>query len=401
VQGKRVLLGVSGSIAAYLSCELARSLIKAGSLVQVVMTDGAQQFISPLTMQTLTGRPVIRGLFDEVKQWNVEHVGAAQWADVFVVAPATANVMAKFANGLADDSLSAIFLACDKPKVLAPAMNTTMYDHPATRANEALLRERGCLIVEPQIGLLACGDTGRGKLADMDLIVQFIAFALQEEKPLKGLSVLVTAGPTREEIDPVRYITNHSSGRMGYAIAYAAWLLGAQVTLVSGPVSLKPLGVCRTIAVTSSAEMAEAVRREGKEAQMIIKAAAVADYTPVSRSPQKIKKKEGDFSLNMTRTSDILAELGNNKQDGQVIVGFAAETQDLQENATRKMLSKNVDLLAANDLTSEGSGFGTPTNQLLLLWPDGRRKDLGLLLKEEAAKELLLAAFAIWQEKNT
>ncbi len=400
VEGKKVLLGISGSIAAYLACDLARWLIKAGAQVQVVMTEGAKEFITPLTLQTLTGRPVIQGLFDEVKQWDVEHVGAAQWADVFVIAPATANVMAKLAWGLADDSLTATFLACTKPKVIAPAMNTAMYENPATQENEARLKSRGCIIAEPQAGLLACGDVGKGKLADTDVILQHIEYALQEEKPLQGISLLVTAGPTRETIDPVRFISNHSSGRMGYAVAYQAWLLGAEVTLVSGPVTLPPPPVCRLINVQSAAEMAAAVLCLAPEARIIIKTAAVADYTPKLAAPHKIKKQEGELSLELTRTTDILAALGQQKQPGQVLVGFAAETEGLLEYAKAKLIKKNADLLAANDLTSPGSGFGAATNQLLLLWADGQSRELALMTKEEAARQLLLAAYEIWQNKN-
>jgi phosphopantothenoylcysteine decarboxylase/phosphopantothenate--cysteine ligase len=400
LKDKHVLLGVSGSIAAYLSCDLARKLIKAGAQVQAVMTDGAAKFITPRTLQSLTGRPVIQGMFDEIKQWNIEHVGAAQWADVYVVAPATANVMAKLAQGLADDSLTASFLACEKPKVIAPAMNTAMYENPATRKNEAVLAERGCLVVEPQTGLLACGDVGKGKLAEIDDIIMHIEYALEKERPLEGLSVLVTAGPTREEIDPVRFITNHSTGRMGYAIAYVAWLMGAKVTLVSGPVGLRPLPVCRMVMTGSAREMADAVFAEKGQADIVIKAAAVADYTPKRKAGQKIKKEDGDLALDLTRTTDILAELGRTKKEGQVLVGIAAETQDLLENATAKLQKKNVDLMAANDLTQPGSGFGTPTNQLLLLWPDGASRELALMSKEEAARELLLAAGEIRRQKT-
>ena len=400
LKGKHILLGVSGSIAAYLSCDLARRLIKAGAEVQIVMTAGAREFITPLTLQTLTARPVILGMFDEIKQWDVEHVGAAQWADVFVVAPATANVMAKFTYGLADDQLTASFLACEKPKVIAPAMNTAMYENPATRHNEAVLKERGCLIVEPQVGLLACGDVGKGKLAELSDIVMHIEYALEEERPLAGRSVLVTAGPTREELDPVRYISNYSSGRMGYAIAYNAWLMGADVTLVTGPAEVEPPSVCRTIQVKSAADMAEAVFREEGQADILIKAAAVADYTPKERAGQKIKKATGELSIDLAYTTDILAELGKRKRPGQVLVGFAAETQDLKENATAKLRKKNVDMIAANDLTSPGSGFGTETNQLLLLWSDGRTKALDLMAKDEAARALLQEANALWLNKN-
>ena len=400
LKDKHILLGVSGSIAAFMACELARKLIKAEAQVQVVMTEGAEAFITPLTMQTLTGRPVIRGLFDEVRQWNVEHVGAAQWADVLVVAPATANVMAKFARGLADDSLSATFLACDKPKVIAPAMNTVMYENPATRENEDRLRDWGCLVVTPQTGLLACGDVGNGKLADTDDILLYIEYALETEKPLQGLSLLVTAGPTREEIDPVRFITNYSTGRMGYAVAQAGWLLGAEVTLISGPVDLPLPKAYRTVKVRTAQEMHEAVLREKDGADIIVKAAAVADYTPKQKEEQKIKKQDDAMTLSLVRTTDILAELGKTKKPGQVLVGFAAETQELHANAEEKIKKKNADLFAANDLTSPGSGFGTATNRLLLLWNDGESKQLELMTKEDAARELLLAALEIYRRKN-
>lgn len=392
LSGKKILLGVSGSIAAYKACELASRLIKEGAEVRVILTAGAREFVTPLTFQTLTGQPVMQGLFDEVREWKVEHIGAAQWCDCFVVAPATANVLAKFAWGLADDLLSAVWLACCRPKLLAPAMNTAMYEALATRENMAKLRERGVLFAEPGAGILACGDSGRGRLAETGEILDWLAYALEKERPLAGRRVLVTAGPTREDLDPVRYLTNRSSGRMGYAIARAAWLLGGEVTLVSGPVELPLPGWCRVIPVRSAAEMAAAVAREAPGAELIVKSAAVADYRPQKKEEQKIKKSGSGLTLELERTEDILKRLGQGKRAGQVIVGFAAETQDLLANAGKKLREKNVDLIAANDLTQEGAGFGGTTNIMTLLFADGRVLPLEKMTKEEAARRILLEA---------
>ncbi len=392
LSGKKILLGISGSIAAYKACDLASQLVKAKAEVQVIMTDGACQFVTPLTLQTLTGRPVMRGLFDEVKQWKVDHIGAAGWCDVFLVAPATANVVAKFACGIADDLLSATWLACQKPKVIAPAMNTAMYESPVTQENLARLANLGVAFVQPEAGLLACGDVGRGRLADSALILDWTEYALEQEKPLAGRRVLVSAGPTQEAIDPVRCLTNHSSGRMGYAVARAAWLAGAQVTLVSGPVHLAPLPYCRMVTVKSAAEMAQAVKEAAPGAQLIVKSAAVADYTPVAASSQKIKKSGGGVNLELKPTEDILKALGREKKSGQVMVGFAAETQDLLANAVKKLREKNVDMIAANDLTMEGAGFGGDTNILTLLFADGRKLELPRMSKDEAARRIIAEA---------
>lgn len=395
LSGKKILLGVSGSIAAYKACELASGLVKLGAEVQVIMTEGAREFVAPLTFQTLTGRPVTRGLFDEVKQWKVEHIGAAQWCDAFLVAPATANVIAKFAAGIADDSLSATWLACGKPKLLAPAMNTAMYENPVTQENLAKLKRLGVLFAEPASGLLACGDVGKGKLAESRVILDWLEYALEECRPLDGRKVVVSAGPTQEAIDPVRFLTNHSSGRMGYAIAKEAWLMGAEVTLVSGPTGLAAPAYCEVKRVKSAAEMAAAVKEAAKDAHIIVKSAAVADYRPATVAEQKIKKGGGDLSLELTRTEDILKSLGRAKKPGQVLVGFAAETQDLLSNAGKKLREKNADIIAANDLTREGAGFGGDTNILTLLFAGGKTLELPKLSKEAAARRLLTEAAAL------
>ncbi|MDR1192825.1 MAG: bifunctional phosphopantothenoylcysteine decarboxylase/phosphopantothenate--cysteine ligase CoaBC [Peptococcaceae bacterium] len=397
-QAKRILLGISGGIAAYKACELASRLIKAGAEVQVIMTGNATKFVAPLTLRTLTGRPVMLGMFDEVKQWKVDHIGAARWADACLLAPATANLMAKLAWGLADDLLSATCLACAKPLVIAPAMNSGMYDHPASRENRAKLAERGCLLVEPGEGMLACGDSGQGRLAEPELILLWLAYALREEKPLRGRRVLVTAGPTRESLDPVRFLTNHSSGRMGYSIAKQAWLLGGEVTLISGPVEPEALPVNR-IETESGAEMADRTLAAAAGQDIIIMAAAVADYTPAVKSAVKIKKRAGGLTLELERTTDILAELGRRKKAAQTLVGFAAETEDLLANARRKLQEKNADLMAANDLTRPGAGFGGGTNQLTLLWADGRSRELALMDKDDCAYEVVAAAEEIWRER--
>jgi phosphopantothenoylcysteine decarboxylase/phosphopantothenate--cysteine ligase len=399
LKGKKIALGISGSIAAYKAADLTSRLIKAGAEVQCIMTAGACEFITPLTLQTLSGRPVMQAMFAEPRQWNVEHIAVSEWADLFLVAPATANVIGKFAQGIADDLLSAVIMAAKKPVVIAPAMNTAMYNNPAVQHNMKTLQERGYTFVEPEEGLLACGDIGKGRLAPLDDIIYIAEYQLESTKPLKGIKVLVTAGPTQESLDPVRFLTNHSSGKMGYAIAKIAWLMGAEVTLISGPVHLTPLPVYKLIPVVSAAEMAEAVFKEAPAAHIVIKTAAVADYTPLTTEAQKIKKKTGNLNIELARTTDILATLSRQKTAQQVLIGFAAETQDLLNQATDKLQRKNADLLVANDLTQEGAGFGSDTNIVTLLFADGTMQALPEMSKETVAEEILQHSVRLLRQK--
>ena len=392
LSGKKIALGLSGSIAAYKGAELARLLIKAGAEVQCIMTAGACEFITPLTMRTLTERPVMQSMFEEPKQWNVEHIAVSRWADMFLIAPATANVIGKIAHGIADDLLTAAVMAATVPVVVAPAMNSAMFENAAVQENMNRLRSRGYHFAAPGVGQLACGDTGKGRLADLEHILKISEYAMRKDRPLRGQKVLITAGPTREPLDPVRYLTNHSSGKMGYALAEAAWQLGADVTLVSGPVELKPLPFYRTIQVTTAEEMAAAVLEEAASAQLVVKAAAVADYTPAETKTQKIKKQQEDFQILCRRTPDILGILGSRKRTGQVLVGFAAETEDLLTHAADKLQRKHADLIVANDVTMEGSGFGSDTNIVTLLFADGSRRALPQMSKEAVAEEILQAA---------
>jgi phosphopantothenoylcysteine decarboxylase/phosphopantothenate--cysteine ligase len=399
LQGKKIALGISGSIAAYKACEIASLMIKAGAEVQCIMTEGACEFITPLTLRTITGRPVMQDMFAEPRQWNVEHIAVSQWADLFLLAPATANIIGKMANGLADDLLSAVMLAAKKPILLAPAMNTAMYNNPAVQENIGRLKARGIEFVEPEEGLLACGDTGKGRLAAVEKIFQMVQYMLAADKPLAGNKVVITAGPTVEPLDPVRFISNHSSGKMGYALAKVAWLMGAEVTLISGPVALKPLPFYRFIPVVTAAEMAEAVLAEASDAHIIIKAAAVADYTPIDKSSQKLKKQAEDLTIVCQRTTDILAALGKIKNEHQVLIGFAAETQELLANANEKLKRKQADLIVANDVLQSGAGFGSDTNIVTLLFADGKVQALEQMPKEEVAKEILQFAVKLLQQK--
>jgi phosphopantothenoylcysteine decarboxylase/phosphopantothenate--cysteine ligase len=361
LKGKTVLLGVSGGIAAYKAAMLASDLVKSGATVHVLMTQNATEFISPVTFETLTGNKALVDTFDRNFQWNVEHVALAKRADVFLAAPATANLIAKFAAGIADDMLTTTFLACTCPKLVAPAMNTAMYENPITQRNMETLRSFGMTIVEPGDGHLACGDDGKGRLPDPPVLKEAVIRALVP-KDLEGVHVLLTAGPTCEAIDPVRFITNHSSGKMGYQTALAALRRGAKVTLVSGPVNLPCPEGAKLVPVTSAQEMLEAVLAHADSADIIIKTAAVADYTPADPADHKVKKKDGDLSLPLRRTTDILATLGGQKKEGQVLVGFSMETEDLLKNSTAKLEKKNADMIVANSLRTPGAGFGVETN---------------------------------------
>ncbi len=399
LSGKKIALGLSGSIAAYKGAELARQLVKAGAEVQCIMTAGACQFISPLTLRTLTERPVMQGMFEEPKQWNVEHIAVSRWADLFLIAPATANVIGKIANGIADDLLTAAVMAANVPVVIAPAMNTSMFENAAVQENMERLKSRGYFFAAPSSGELACGDSGKGRLADLHHILKISAYALRPEKPLQGKKVVVSAGPTQEPLDPVRYLTNRSSGKMGYALAEAAWLMGAQVTLVSGPVALEPLPFYETIHVRTAEEMAAAVLDAAADAQVVIKAAAVADYTPSEMQTQKIKKQQDDFQIHCRRTPDILSLLGTRKRPDQVLVGFAAETEDLFFHAAGKLQRKHADMIVANDVTQAGAGFGSDTNIVTLLFADGSSRSLPQMSKEAVSEEILQAAARLLRQK--
>lgn len=388
LKGKTVVLGVTGGIAAYKIASLASMLVKQHADVQVIMTENATNFITPITFETLTGNKCLVDTFDRNFQFQVEHVALAKRADIFMIAPATANVIAKVAHGLADDMLTTTFLACKKPKYIVPAMNTQMYENPITQDNLDICRRYGMHVVEPASGYLACGDTGAGKMPEPELLMEYIMQELAFEKDMVGKKVLVTAGPTREAIDPVRYITNHSTGKMGYAIAQAAAGRGAEVTLVSGPVNLKaPLGV-KLVQVTSAGEMFQAVTEASSMQDVIVKAAAVADYRPKYVGTEKTKKKDGDMNLEMERTDDILAWLGAHRQPGQVLCGFSMETENMLENSQAKLKKKNVDMIAANNLKTAGAGFGTDTNVVTIITREGA-EELAMMTKEQVAHQLL------------
>ena len=388
LSGKTVLLGVSGGIAAYKSAALASMLKKLHADVHVLMTENAAQFISPVTFESLTGNKCVIDTFDRNFQFNIQHVSLAKRADAVLVAPATANVLAKFAHGLADDMLTTTVLACTCPKIVAPAMNTRMYENLITQDNLATLRHYGFTVVEPASGYLACGDTGAGKMPEPEELCDWLLQAIQCEKDLAGKKILVTAGPTREALDPVRYLTNHSTGKMGYAVARAASRRGADVTLVTGPTELPPPRFCTVVPVTSAAEMFEAVTTRSREMDVIVKAAAVADYTPAQVAGDKIKKSDADLTLPLTRTQDILGWLGAHKRPGQFLCGFSMETRDMLENSRKKLQKKNLDLIAANNVKVPGAGFAGDTNVLTLIAPDFE-EELPLLSKDAAAHRLL------------
>ena len=388
LKGKTVILGVTGSIAAYKAANLASMLKKQHADVQVIMTKNATQFMNPITFESLTGNKCLVDTFDRNFQFQVEHVALAKRSDLAIVAPATANIMAKLAHGLADDMLTTTLLACRCPKLIAPAMNTRMYENPVTQDNMDILRKYGFRIIEPAVGHLACGDTGAGKLPPETLLLECILDEIAMEKDMKGLHVLITAGPTMEAIDPVRFISNHSTGKMGYALARVCRRRGAEVTLVSGKTNLEaPYGVT-LVPVTSAQDMFESVSSRAKEQDMIIKAAAVADYRPVTVAENKIKKSPGDMSIALERTTDILAWLGEHRREGQVLCGFAMETEHMVEHAKEKLTRKHVDMIAANNVKVAGAGFGTDTNVVTLITEDGV-EELAKMSKEEVASRIV------------
>ncbi len=390
LKGKTVLLGVTGGIAAYKAAELCSLMVKQHADVRVVMTENATKFISPIVFENLSKNHVATDTFDRSRPFEVEHIALADAADVVIAAPATADFIAKAANGLADDMLTTTVLACDCPKIAAPAMNTKMYENPVTLDNIEKLKKYGWKVIEPASGRLACGAVGKGKLPDPSGILEYVIMAADSRNDMKGLNVLVTAGPTREAIDPVRYITNHSSGRMGYAVAKAAAKRGARVTLVSGPTELPaPVGVS-VVDVVSAQDMFDAVTARSADQDIIIKAAAVADYRPAEVAGDKIKKRgdDSDLCLRLERTNDILAYLGEHKKDGQILCGFSMETKDMLANSRKKLVKKNLDLIAANNLKEAGAGFGVDTNLLTVISAD-EEISLPLMSKQEAADRLL------------
>lgn len=385
---KTVVLGVSGGIAAYKACDVVSRLRKENIQVNVIMTKHATEFVSALTFQSISQNPVAVEMFEPVTNWDIEHISLAKKADIFLIAPATANVIGKIANGIADDMLSTTVMATKAPVVIAPAMNTNMYENPVTQANIQKLKDLGYIFIEPGYGRLACGDLGPGKLAEPDLIVENIKFLLNKTDELKGKNVLVTAGPTQEAIDPVRYITNKSTGKMGYALAYQAALMGAKVTLVTGPTNIEiPFGISEVIKIKSAGQMYETVTSSFDEMDIVIKSAAVADYKPKNISDSKIKKSDSDLVLELDRNKDILFELGKLKTK-QVLVGFAAETDDLIANAQKKLAKKNLDFIVANDLKQEGAGFAGDTNIAKLLFADGNIVELPIMTKNQLSKEI-------------
>lgn len=385
---KTILLGVTGGIAAYKSASLASRLVKAGAEVRVIMTEHATNFINPITFETLTGHKCITDTFDRNFEFQVEHVSLAKKADVIMVAPATANVIAKLAHGLADDMLTTTILASHAPKLIAPAMNTGMYENPVTQNNLALLKKYGMEVIEPAAGHLACGDEGKGKMPEPEILYEHILRSCACKQDMKGLKVLVTAGPTQEAVDPVRFLTNHSSGRMGYSIAKACMLRGADVTLVTGRTTLTPPLFVDVVPVVSAKDMYDAVISRSNEMDIIIKAAAVADYRPVHVAEEKVKKSDGSFSLELERTDDILKYLGEHKKPGQFLCGFSMETENMLENSRKKLEKKHLDMIAANNLKVPGAGFETTTNIITIITPDSV-KELELMSKDDAAFRLL------------
>lgn len=388
LKGKTILLGVTGGIAAYKAAALASALVKQHAAVEVVMTENAAKFVTPLTFEQLTGRRVMVDTFDRNFSHQVEHISLATRTDLVMIAPATANVCAKLAHGLADDMLTTSVLACRCPKLIAPAMNTNMYENPVTQDNLEILRRYGWDVIEPASGRLACGAVGKGKMPEPEELVQHILKYLALPHDLSGKRVLVTAGPTQEALDPVRYLTNHSTGKMGYAIARMAMLRGADVTLISGPTSIAPPPFVQVVPVISAQDMFQAVAKYAPSCDFIFKAAAVADYTPEFYQDDKIKKKDSDLSIPLKRTQDILKYLGENRTPGQVICGFSMETQNMLENSSAKLEKKNVDMICANNLKVAGAGFGVDTNIITVITRNAVI-ELPLLSKEMAANAIL------------
>ncbi|SEH71886.1 phosphopantothenoylcysteine decarboxylase / phosphopantothenate--cysteine ligase [Halobacillus karajensis] len=399
LNGKKIVLGVSGGIAAYKAAALTSKLVQAGAEVKVIMTHSAQKFVAPTTFQALSRQPVYTDTFEEEDSTQIQHIDVADWADLFLIAPATANVIGKLAGGLADDMLSTTLLATEAPVYIAPAMNVHMYKHPAVMKNMKQLDEWGFRFIEPGEGYLACGYVGKGRLEEPETIVEVLQG--EEDRPLSltGRKVLITAGPTREKIDPVRYFTNPSTGRMGYALAQKAQQMGAEVTLVSGKVTLEPPVGVDVIPITTAQEMYEEVMRAYSEQDIVIKSAAVADYRPKVTYEQKMKKTPGEYVVEMERTKDILMELGQRKEH-QYLIGFAAETMDMERYGREKLAKKNLDAVVINNVSEEGSGFGTETNASLLITKKGQEMAYPLMSKQELAENILLAAIQEMESEN-
>lgn len=393
LEGRTVVLAVTGSIAAYKIANLASMLVKRRADVQVLMTQNATQFINPVTFETLTGQKCLIDTFDRNFQYSVEHVALAKKADVVLVAPASANVIGKIANGIADDMLTTTVMACPCPKIISPAMNTNMYENPIVQENLGKLRRHGYTVIEPEVGLLACKDIGAGKLPSEEVLLDYINREIRFEKDMAGKKVLVTAGPTVEAIDPVRFISNHSSGRMGYSLARVAMERGADVTLVTGPASIPVPRFVKAVEIQSAQEMFEAVTAVSDGQDIIIKAAAVADYTPVSVASEKIKKADRDTAIELKRTKDILKYLGEHKKENQFLCGFSMETENMLVNSKKKLESKNLDMVIANNLKVEGAGFGVDTNVITIITRE-QDTELPLMGKEEAAAAILDAIVA-------
>lgn len=399
LQGKTVLLGVTGSIAAYKIAYLASALKKLHAQVHVLMTKNATNFINPITFESLTGNKCLVDTFDRNFQFQVEHVSIAKQADVVMIAPASANVIGKLAHGIADDMLTTTIMACKCKKIISPAMNTNMYENPIVQDNLAILQHYGYEVIEPASGYLACGDTGAGKMPEPEMLLEYILREIAKEKDLSGRKVLVTAGPTQEAIDPVRYITNHSSGKMGYALAKAAMLRGAQVTLVSGPCAIEPPPFVKLVPIVTAKEMFDAVTSVSFEQDIIIKAAAVADYRPAKVFDDKVKKQEGQMSIELEKTDDILQYLGDNRVPGQFLCGFSMETQNMLGNSRAKLGKKHLDMVAANNLKVAGAGFQGDTNVLTLITQD-EDVSLQLMSKEDAANIILDKILLIMKERK-
>ncbi|MBS5283479.1 MAG: bifunctional phosphopantothenoylcysteine decarboxylase/phosphopantothenate--cysteine ligase CoaBC [Clostridiales bacterium] len=387
LKGKTVLLGVTGSIAAYKTASLASMLVKKGASVHVLMTKNAVNFINPITFETLTGHKCLVDTFDRNFEFSVEHVSLAKTADVVMIAPASANVIGKLAHGIADDMLTTTVMACTCRKLIAPAMNTRMFENPIVQDNLKILARYGMEVIQPAKGYLACGDTGAGKMPEPEVLFEYILREMYP-KDLEGKSILVTAGPTREAVDPVRFITNRSTGKMGYAIARTAAYRGARVTLVTGPTGLPAPLFAETVPVESAGDMFEAVTARSADQDIIIKAAAVADYKPAYVGTEKIKKSEGDMSIALSRTQDILGWLGEHRKEGQFLCGFSMETQNMLEHSRAKLERKHIDMIVANNLKVEGAGFGTDTNVVTIITKEGE-EELPLMSKEEVAGTLL------------
>ncbi|MBO5258831.1 MAG: bifunctional phosphopantothenoylcysteine decarboxylase/phosphopantothenate--cysteine ligase CoaBC [Agathobacter sp.] len=388
LKGKCVVLGVTGSIAAYKIANLASALVKLHADVNVIMTQNATNFINPITFETLTGNKCLVDTFDRNFQFNVEHVALAKRADIFMVAPASANVIGKMAHGIADDMLTTTILAAKCPKLVSPAMNTNMYENPIVLDNMKILERYGFEIINPASGYLACGDTGAGKMPEPEVLLSYILRTIAHEKDLSGKKVLITAGPTQEKIDPVRFITNHSTGKMGYSLAENCMRRGAEVTLVTGPVSIAPPPFVKVIPVVSAADMAEAVKANFEGQDVVIKTAAVADYRPAHPATEKVKKKDGDSMLELERTEDILSYLGAHKKEGQFICGFSMETENMLENSRIKLEKKKVDMIVANNLKVAGAGFGTDTNVVTLITKEDC-KELEIMSKADVAEAIV------------